>query len=67
MRLSRHRPSAGAIYNHFSSKDDYPAAARMDLAPFDRIRAERSGTTCSGAREGAGHPKVRRHLLVTPG
>ena len=33
--------SAGAIYNHFSSKDEIIlAAARMDMAPFDRIRAE---------------------------
>ena len=34
--------SAGAIYNHFGSKNDIMLeAARLDLAPFTRVRADK--------------------------
>ena len=60
--------SAGAIYNHFSSKDEIIlAAARMDLAPFDRIRAEQPWDYVFGCLKVLDTPKVRRHLLVTWG
>ena len=60
--------SAGAIYNHFSSKDEIIlAAARMDMAPFDRIRAEQPWDYVFGCLKVLDTPKVRRHLLVTWG
>ena len=60
--------SAGAIYNHFSSKDEIIlAAARMDMAPFDRIRAEQPWDYVFGCLKVLDTPKIRRHLLVTWG
>ena len=33
--------SAGAIYNHFSSKEEIMVeAARLDMAPFEKVRAD---------------------------
>ena len=51
--------SAGAIYNHFSSKDEIIlSAARMDLAPFDRIRAEKPWDYVFGCLKVLDTPKV---------
>lgn len=59
--------SAGAIYNHFS-KDEMIilAAARMDMAPSTAFAPNSPGLRVR-VPEGAGHPKIRRHLLVTWG
>lgn len=60
--------SAGAIYNHFGSKNDIMLeAARLDLAPFTRVRADKPWDYVLGCLRLLDATKTRRFLLATWG
>ena len=60
--------SAGAIYNHFGSKNDIMLeAARLDLAPFTRVRADKPWDYVLGGLRLLDATKTRRFLLATWG
>lgn len=60
--------SAGAIYNHFTSKNEIMLeAARLDLAPFARVRAEKPWDCVLRYLKILDTAKTRRFLLATWG
>lgn len=60
--------SAGAIYNHFESKNEIMLeAARFDLAPFTRVRADMPWDYVIGCLKVLDTAKTRRFLLATWG
>ena len=60
--------SAGAIYNHFGSKNDIILeAARLDLAHFTRVRADKPWDYVLGCLRLLDATKTRRFLLATWG
>jgi len=60
--------SAGAIYNHFSSKEEIMVeAARLDMAPFEKVRADSPWDYVLGFLKILDTAKTRRFLLATWG
>ena len=60
--------SAGAIYNHFESKHEIMlAAAELDYAPFEKIKADTPWDYVLGCLKVLDAPKLRRFLLITWG